>query len=130
MQEQIKAFNADELQIAELTRNLKRYEAEYQNYAEHLEQARIDQALEAERISNISIIQPATFEPKPVRTKSLLVAGCLLLLGLSLAVGLPLLLESRHRTTNDAQLVGDFPKHSVLSPTPRRVSEQLAGHPS
>jgi uncharacterized protein involved in exopolysaccharide biosynthesis/Mrp family chromosome partitioning ATPase len=57
-------------------------------YAGKTEQARIDQELEAQRISNISVVQPATLPDKPVRPNKSLVLALALLLGLAGGLGL------------------------------------------
>jgi uncharacterized protein involved in exopolysaccharide biosynthesis len=43
-------------------------------YAEYFEEARIDRELQRERISNVSVVQPATLQEKPVSPSKLLVA--------------------------------------------------------
>jgi uncharacterized protein involved in exopolysaccharide biosynthesis len=73
---------------------VKWHETNYQAYAQHLEQNRIDQALEAGRISSINIIQPATFDPKPVGPKIFVILGLGLVIGLIGAIGLPLVADS------------------------------------
>ena len=61
------ALNEDAVVVEEGTRKVRQLEAKYLAYVENMEEARMDEALRADRISNVSIIQPATFEPKPVR---------------------------------------------------------------
>jgi uncharacterized protein involved in exopolysaccharide biosynthesis len=78
------ALNEDEIVIEERARNVNQLEAKYLAYVANLEEARMDQALRADRISNVSIIQPATFEPRPVRPSK---AMTLLLALLGGAVG-------------------------------------------
>ena len=79
-QEELKAINANELKLNELSRNLALAEANYQVYASKLEEARIQQSLDEEHISNLNISQPATFVEKPVSPKKaiVLVAGFLM----------------------------------------------------
>src|SRR5262249_41730594 len=104
--EQIKKLNGDEVQIVEQSRDVKQYEDHYQAYSQHLEQARIDEALEDGRISSISIIQPATFEPKANSPKSALILGIGMLLGLVGALACPLLVESfdlSHRAAGEIE---------------------------
>jgi uncharacterized protein involved in exopolysaccharide biosynthesis len=128
VRQQIKTFNADEMQIAQLTRDLKRYETNYQSYAEHLEQTRIDQALQSERISSINVIQPATFEPKPVGPKFLMNLCLGLAVGLIGAVGLPLAAESRelsHKRTRHAE---NGAAHSTVASVPRFTAEHVSGN--
>ena len=68
------------------------------NYSTSLEQARIDGALEMERISNINVAQPASFEPKPIRPRAVLTLGLGLISAAFGAVGLMLLAEYSDRT--------------------------------
>lgn len=74
----LKTINANELRIQELEREVTLREREFYQYAENLEQARIDQALEDQRISNISISQEPLLLEKPVSpSKSLVLLASL-----------------------------------------------------
>src|SRR5581483_7077906 len=73
-------------------------ESHYRRYAENLEQAQIDRALETERISNISIVQPATLEVEPVRPKALVNFAAGLLLALLAAAVTAFLAERLDRS--------------------------------
>ena len=76
-------------QIKQLQRELTVQEDSYKKFSENLEQARIDQALELKKISNISEVQPPTLphkrirpvEPRPILM--MLVAGILGGIGLA-----------------------------------------------
>ena len=63
-------------------------EANYHKYSDNLEQARIDQALQMEKISNISIVQPATYLMKPVGPRKMLNLALGLFLGVFGGIGL------------------------------------------
>jgi uncharacterized protein involved in exopolysaccharide biosynthesis len=63
----LRSLNESAVVIEERTRKVQQLETKYLSYVENLEEARMDQALRVGRISNVSIIQPATFEPRPVR---------------------------------------------------------------
>ena len=52
---------------SQLERELELRRSSYEKYCQSLEQTRIDDALEAGRISNISIAEPPTVSHKPVR---------------------------------------------------------------
>ena len=58
-------MNNNEFHIAHLNRKVELLEANYRSYTNNLEQARIDQALEAGRISNVNVVQPASFVASP-----------------------------------------------------------------
>lgn len=85
-------LNDHEVQLAQVQREMDLQDDNYRRYAATLEQVRIDQALETERISNISVVQPATFVEKPVRPRKLFNLGvgflvaCFGSLGLALVV--------------------------------------------
>jgi uncharacterized protein involved in exopolysaccharide biosynthesis len=81
VQSKIRALNDNELRITELSRKVELLEASYRNYATNREQARIDQALELGRISNVNVVQPASLLAKPSNPRLQLT----LLVGLFLA---------------------------------------------
>jgi uncharacterized protein involved in exopolysaccharide biosynthesis len=80
---QLKDLNDHELKIVELERRVKLLDANYETYAKGLEQARIDDALKNEGISNLSVVQTPSFVPKPAVPKT----GLTLMLGFLAAVG-------------------------------------------
>lgn len=86
-------LNRDEQKVSQLAREVELNDASYRRYCESLEQARIDEALQEERISNISIVQPASYEVKPARPQRLLVLVLGLLIGSCGSVGLALAAE-------------------------------------
>jgi polysaccharide biosynthesis protein PslE len=90
---ELAALNDNEMRVASLQREVDLLEADYRKYSNSLEQARIDQQLEAQRMSNIGIVQPASYEPRPVRPRAamnLLLGICVGLFG---ALALPLALD-------------------------------------
>jgi polysaccharide biosynthesis protein PslE len=87
-------LNENESEIMKLAREVELNDFSYRKYSENLEQARIDEALQIERISNISVVQPASYEVKPVRPRRLLTLVVGLLVGSCGSVGLALVAES------------------------------------
>ncbi|KTT27158.1 lipopolysaccharide biosynthesis protein [Pseudomonas oryzihabitans] len=77
---------AEEPEISRVMRELQVAQQNFLLYADNLEKARIDRALDSSRISNIAIIEQPTFNPSRVFPKSLLII--LLCLPAGLAVGL------------------------------------------
>jgi uncharacterized protein involved in exopolysaccharide biosynthesis len=90
---ELKAFNDNSLRVHRLERDVALQDSNYRRYAENLEQAKIDRALEAGRISNISIVQPATLDMEPVRPRLLINFAFGLLLALVVAIGTALVAE-------------------------------------
>lgn len=89
------------VEVARLETELKIQEENYRKYADKSEQARISQALETERFSNISIVQNPTRPVKPIRPKrkmNLLLGFLLALMG---GIGLAYVSEFLDRTIKD-----------------------------
>jgi len=57
---ELSSLNDHEVAIARLLRRIKNQEESYQRYTESFEQARVDQALQMQKISNVRLLQPAT----------------------------------------------------------------------
>jgi uncharacterized protein involved in exopolysaccharide biosynthesis len=88
-------LNEGLLAVSRQERIVQLQDSLYRKYADSVEQARIDKALTQERISNISIVQPATFELEPVRPRLGVILGGGFLLALLSSLGLALLAEQR-----------------------------------
>ncbi len=69
-QDEVKLLNDTEMQWAQIDRDLETQKSNYRKYSDSLEQARIDQALELKKISNISIVQPASYPVRPIWPKA------------------------------------------------------------
>jgi len=107
--EELKELNNHEVNIAQLERQKIVAENNFRKYSESREQARIDQALEMDRISNISIVQQPTLVMTPVAPNRPLNILIGILLGLFGAIG--------------AAVAGEFLDQSIR--TARDVKEQL-----
>lgn len=84
----LKTLNEADLRITHLKREIDIQEANYRKYSDNLEQARIDHALEIGKISNISVVQPATLPIKPAGPRRLLNISLGFLLAIFGAIGL------------------------------------------
>ncbi|HEX3997167.1 MAG TPA: GumC family protein [Pirellulales bacterium] len=122
----IKDLNRKEGGIVQAQRQVDLLEANYRTYAEKLEQARIDQQLDSEQISNVAVIQPATYVAKVASPNRPLVAG----LGAILAVAgsvLICMLADYHdhslKTADDVEKSLDLP---VLMSIPRLSRENMS----
>jgi capsular exopolysaccharide synthesis family protein len=78
---ELQVLNDNEMRITQLEREIDIQKGNYRNYSEKLEQTRIDRALEVGKISNISIVQPATYPVKPIRPRKALNLALGLFLG-------------------------------------------------
>lgn len=62
---ELKTLNDTEVRLTDMERNRDIIRGQYQKYMENLEQARVDEALEAKKISTISVVQDATLPKLP-----------------------------------------------------------------
>jgi uncharacterized protein involved in exopolysaccharide biosynthesis len=60
-------LNQAEIAITRLERDRELQQVNYAKYAQSLEQTRIDEALDLERISNIGVVQPPTTDSAPIK---------------------------------------------------------------
>lgn len=100
LKQQIEAFNAEldeftrnETGFAKLTREVDVLEQNYRKYYANLEQARIDNEMQAKEISNIGIGQGATLNLKPYSPNKLINLIAAFVLGIGGACGLTVFLE-------------------------------------
>jgi uncharacterized protein involved in exopolysaccharide biosynthesis len=91
--QELATLNEHEMRLAALQREVDLLETDYRKYSANMEQARIDRQLEAEHISNVGVVQPASYEPRPIRPRRMV--NLLLGLGAGLFGGLalPLVVE-------------------------------------
>jgi uncharacterized protein involved in exopolysaccharide biosynthesis len=77
---ELQEVNTQEQRIEKLQREVELAQINYRTYAEKLEEARIQQSLDEQQISNVNVAQPATFVEKPVSPKNafVLIAGLLI----------------------------------------------------
>jgi uncharacterized protein involved in exopolysaccharide biosynthesis len=90
----LESLNRHEVEIARLQRDLDIQTVQYRKYAESLEQSELDRGLEAERISAINVVQPATYDSEPVRPLPLLYLAVAFVLAVMLSGGLAILAEN------------------------------------
>jgi uncharacterized protein involved in exopolysaccharide biosynthesis len=117
----LKALNESELRLASLQRVADVAAANYRTYSEKLEQARIDQALENQRISNVNVAQPATFVEKPVSPRKGLALMLALIVGAAGALGVALAAEHLDHSLKTPEEVEQRLDLPVLVSVPRIV---------
>lgn len=124
--ERLKEFTRDQLRVAKLQREVDLQDASYRRLVEGLERSRIDHGLEVEKISNVSVVQPATFDAKPVRPNRLTNAALGLLAAVGGAVGLALYLDTRRPAPAAGAPPGTVFVATLTPPTDGRAAEQDA----
>ena len=126
VRQELAALNDNELRVAALQREVDLLDADYRKYSNNLEQSRIDQQLETQRMSNIGIVQPASYEPRPIRPQKALN----LLLGICLGVfgglALPLALDQWDGSPRAPDRLNGQSQSPILARVPRVPAEDLA----
>ncbi|MDX1944670.1 MAG: hypothetical protein SFU86_04620 [Pirellulaceae bacterium] len=124
LQADLESLNANETAFALLQQEVDQAESRHVAYAEKLEQARLNRSLDEERISSLSLVQPASYAAKPSGPRRLYVLAAGLLLALMTAAGLPLAgtwlnptLESAAELAQllELPLVGNLPARPALA---------------
>ena len=126
---ELQAVNDQEFQLSQLELGVQLLEGKYRLHVEKLEQARVNDALERERISSVKIAQAATFDRQPEAPKKRLLFSVGLFLALFGAVGLAFLtecLDQSLRTTEQVEAKLGLP---VLLSLPLRPRSQIATAP-
>jgi uncharacterized protein involved in exopolysaccharide biosynthesis len=113
----LERFNSHYLALNALQREVSLQETCYRKYLENLEQGQIDQALKKERISNISIAQPASYEFKPARPNVPFNLGVGFLFAVVSSVAVACAADFR-RVRHAPQQVEQGPQTPALLPTP------------
>ena len=121
----IAQLNDDEIHLTQLRRNVELLEQDYRLYADKLEQARTDQALDRQRISNINVFQPATLTEMPISPRLGLLAAFGLVLGSLGGIGIALIAESIDRSLKSPQDVERQLNLPVLVSLPRMASDRV-----
>ncbi len=116
----LKAINDSEVSLSQVQREVGIQEANYKKYLDKLEQARIDHALEMVKISNISVVQPATYPVKPVRPKKLLNIALGLFLGIFGGIGLAFISEYMDHTFKKPEDITQKLNLPILATIPKK----------
>lgn len=92
--ERLRTLGRDQPRIAGLQREVDLHEGRYRRLVDNLVRSQIDRALDAEKLSNVSVVQPATFDPRPVRPNTPLTLALGFVVAAGAAVGLAVLLDA------------------------------------
>ncbi|MBL9123084.1 MAG: GumC family protein [Planctomycetaceae bacterium] len=125
VQSKIQRVNDNEQHIAELTRKAELLETSYRTYDRNREQARIDQALEIGRISNVNVIQPPTLIEKPSSPRGRLVLAMGTILAIAGSVLVAMAAEYFDPSLKTVQQIEEQLGMPVLFSVPREGSQEL-----
>ncbi len=126
VQLKIRALNDNELQITELSRKADLLEESYMKYASNREQARIDAALETGRVSNVNVVQPATYVARPSSPLIRLTLALGFVLALVCSTLTALAAEAFNRSLRTPEQIENELGIPVLFSVPRGTRHELA----
>lgn len=118
----LEEVNSHERYVSDIDRRVEILEERYRVHSHRFEEARLDRALEEQRVSSVNVVQAATLERLPVTPNKKLCTAFGLLAALSASVGIPWWIESG-RSSEMAQL-----NLAALTHTPE-TPEGEVGHP-
>lgn len=115
----IEALNEGERKIDEAQRRIDLLAANLRRYAENVEQSRIDKALEADRISNLSIVHPASLMASPTFPKPVIMIAAAFVVALGGSLSLAFVCEFLDRSLKTPEDVSTALQVPVLLTVPR-----------
>lgn len=97
--DELRSVNEQELQIAQLTRDVELLENKYRMHVEKMEQARVNDAMgDQVKLGNVKVAQPASLVHKPVSPNKAILIVLGLLTAIVGSIGLAFLLETLDQT--------------------------------
>jgi len=125
---ELKTINNSEIQLTRVQREMSIQEVNYRKYYEKLEQARIDQALEIGKISNVSIVQPATFPMNPIKPNKMRNLAMGMFLGLFGRIGLAFFseyMDHTFRRPEDIEQRLELPTLAIIPSSSKKEIAQM-----
>ena len=92
-QEQLNQLAGDEIELARLEREVDIADEEYREYMSRHQRANISAAMDSSRVSNVSVVQPASYTSRPVAPRRKLSLLLAILAGIFGGLGLAFLAE-------------------------------------
>lgn len=123
----LKALNAFEVELSELKRREDVAAVKFTSYAERYEQARLDEQLEEQLISSVTLAQPPSFAEKPVSPSKLLVLLGALMASVGGAAAWVVGSEQLNDRLRDADEAAEMIGLPVFADIPSRAGRVLVG---
>ncbi|MCU0877328.1 MAG: hypothetical protein MUF06_06035 [Pirellulaceae bacterium] len=108
----LKTLNGKEAQLTRLQQEVELAEARHRSYADKLEQARINRSLDADRISSLTVVQPASFPTRATGPRRAYILGLGLIVAAISSLGSALVaayLQPMLTTRDELRQVLDLP---------------------
>jgi uncharacterized protein involved in exopolysaccharide biosynthesis/Mrp family chromosome partitioning ATPase len=124
LNEKLRELNEQEVTLAALERSVSILEEKYRMHSGKLEQARVNDALERQQITNVNVVQPAMLVKKPVWPNKRLFAMLGMVLAMGGGLGVVILLEGLDQTLRTSRQVEQLLGLPVLLSLPRAKSRK------
>jgi uncharacterized protein involved in exopolysaccharide biosynthesis len=129
LHDKLSVLNEQELEVREHERRVQIAETNYFTYVTSLEETRVDQALQDEEISNISIVQQASVAQKPISPKKGRTLALALLVATIGGLSIPLLSAQLDHSLKSREDIESWLAAPMLASIPRTSPNSLAiGH--
>ena len=125
VQSKIRALNDNELLITDLTRQVALLDSDFRSHTTNRERARVNAALEVGRISNVNVLQPASYVAKPASPVFRLTMVLAFVLATLSSVLVAFIAEHFDRSLQSAEQVEQELGIPVLFSVPRGVRHEL-----
>jgi uncharacterized protein involved in exopolysaccharide biosynthesis len=102
-QRELNKINSVEFRLKEMKRQVKINEENYQLYVKHMEEARISNAMDNQKLANISVVEPALPPIKPVKPNKMLNIILSIFLGSFAALGVAFASEYFSHSFNNSE---------------------------
>ncbi len=126
---ELKLLNKNEQKYIYLQRQVEMLEENYRRFLASLEQARIAQTLESQKISNISVMQAPTYLLEPISQEKIKTLALGLFLGIAGSIGLAFFLEYiNHKMRSVDDIEKRLLIHDIIALPPvdtRKVSHDV-----
>jgi uncharacterized protein involved in exopolysaccharide biosynthesis len=117
-QGELDRINGLVLRLKDLERKVKLNEETYQLYVKHMEEARLSQAMDSQKIANISVVEPALPPIKPIKPKIMLNMALAVLLGMFTGILVPLYMKYLQHSFCNREDVKKYLELPVLASIP------------
>lgn len=117
-QQDLILINSVEMRLKELNRQVEINEDNYHLYVKHMEEARISNAMDTQKIANISVVEPALLPLYPIKPKKILNILISMILGVVLSLCTAFVYEYLSHGFNNAEEVKRHLDLPVLASIP------------
>ena len=114
------------MRLTRLQREMEIQDSNYRKYAASLEQSRIDHELEMQKISNISVVQKASYSVKPVRPNTIVNLAVGFFLGLFGGLGLAFFSEYLDHSIKKPEDINNKLHLPMLAAIPLMTAPELS----